>query len=579
MGAPVRSAAWGTAVPAWQDMIRDRRTPMPALPLFEAEAERAVRIFKRLRIPDVPGMPTNGEACEPWVFDLVRAIFGSYDRETKRRMLREIFLLVPKKNAKSAMAAAIIVTAAILNERPEAELLLIAPTMTIAKIAFKQAWGIIRADAELEKLFHVREHMRTITHLVSRAEIAIKAADTDAITGGKATYTLIDETHEFAKKSKAADVFIEIRGALASRPDGFLMQITTQSKEPPAGVFKAELTRARAVRDGKIELPILPVLYELPPDLAEEWRNPETWGLVNPNLGVSVDGTFLADQLRAATEDGPAALALLASQHFNVEVGVGLKGDSWIGAEYWAGASFCGTGRSREEDAPCGLAALEALIARVEVAVVGIDGGGLDDLLGLSVFGRDRETSEWIAWFRAWAQSDVFERRKEISARLLDFEKDGDLVLLGPDNPAGDIEEIAEIVGRLLDADLLPEKAAIGLDPAGVSAIVDELDALGIADGQMVAIGQGYRLSPAIWGMERALKARKVRHYGQPLMDWVLGNAKTEQRGSAVVVTKEAAGKAKIDPLVAGFNAFQLMARNPVGKGPSVYDSRGILVV
>lgn len=74
----------------------------------------------------------------------------------------QIFLLVPKKNGKSSIAAAIMVTAAILNMRPEAELLLIAPTKKIADIAFKQAKGIIRLDPDLTKIFHSQEHQKTL---------------------------------------------------------------------------------------------------------------------------------------------------------------------------------------------------------------------------------------------------------------------------------------------------------------------------------------------------------------------------------------------------------------------------------
>ena len=94
------------------------------------------------------------------------------------------------------------------------------------------------------------------------------------ITGVKSTVTLLDETHVFSEKSNAADIFVEIRGALASRPDGFLVQITTQSKRPPAGVFRQELQNARDVRDGKLELPLLPVLYEYPRPIvmSQEWR-------------------------------------------------------------------------------------------------------------------------------------------------------------------------------------------------------------------------------------------------------------------------------------------------------------------
>lgn len=559
-------STWSTAVPDWKDRIRHRRSMVPALPLFDAVAEKALRIFKRLRVPDVIGNPTYGEACDEWVFEIVRVIFGSYDPELKRRMLREFFLLVPKKNGKSSIAAAIMVTAAILNERPEAELLLIAPTKTIAGISFKQAAGIVRLDAELSKLFHIQDHLKTITHLNTLAVIIVKAAAADVITGSKATYILIDETHVFATMSKAADIFVEIRGSLAARPDGFLVQITTQSKTPPTGVFKAELKKARDVRDGLFAFPMLAVLYELPPEDAVDggWMRRELWGLVNPNLNRSVDEDYLAGEIATAMREGPEKLALIASQHFNVEIGLGLHADRWAGADYWLGASALGM-------------TLDRLISECDVAVVGIDGGGLDDLMAIAVIGRQKDTRHWLHWGRAWAHADVFDRRQEIAPRLRQFEGEGDLVVCKQVDD--DVKEIADICERLHDEGLLPERAAIGLDAYGVATLLDVLAERGIDGDLTLAVGQGWKLQSAITTLPRKLKDRTMLHSAQPLMAWAVGNAKTELRGSNYLVTKQAAGASKIDPLMALFNAAMLMFLNPEAVGRSVYETRGIRMV
>ncbi|WP_247649386.1 terminase large subunit [Labrenzia sp. THAF82] len=532
-----------------------REPLIPDLPLFTDEAERALRVFKRLRVPDIIGTPTYGDVCDEWVFSLVRAIFGSFDVKTRRRMLREFFLLVPKKNGKSSIAAAIMVTAAILNIRPEAELLLIAPTKKIAEIAYKQAIGIIRLDPELDKVFHPQTHQKTITHRVSNAVIIIKAAEADVITGSKATFILIDETHVFAMKSKAADVFVEIRGSLAARPDGFLLQITTQSKAPPAGVFKEELDIARQVRDGELDLPLLPILYELPFEVANDngWRDPKTWGMVNPNLNRSVDERFLRDELTKAEAKGMAALLLFASQHLNVEIGQSLGG--WRGSHYWA-----------KQKLP-ELADLDILLEKSEVVTIGIDGGGLDDLLGLAVLGRHKETQNWLCWAHAWAQRDVLLIRKEVAQSLTDFENAKELTFC--DDATSDIEGVSEICQRVLESGLLPEKYGVGLDPMGVAALVDELARCGIGGDLVTGVSQGYRLSSAVWGIERKLKDGTLWHGGQGLLSWSVGNARAEQRGNAVLITKETAGKAKIDPLVALFNAVKLMEVGPVAAGSS----------
>lgn len=543
---------WNTACPDWEHKLMAGKSMVPHLPLFDDEAARALRIFKRLRLPDVHGNPTLGETADDWIFDIVAAIFGAYDPVTRRRMIQDFFLLVPKKNAKSTYAAAIMVTAMIVNPVDNAEFLLVAPTKEIADISFKQAAGIIRLDPELHKLFHQQRHIRTITHRLTGAMLQIKAADTNVITGSKATGVLVDETHVFAKKADAADIFLEIRGGLASRPHGFMIQISTQSKEPPRGVFKAELELARDVRDGKVNLPRLAVLYELPHAMAKDggWKDEATWPLVNPNLGRSVDVTYLRNALTVAERDGVDALSLLASQHFNVEIGQSLHGDRWVGAEFW-------------EDAGDRTLTLDSLIERCDVAVVGIDGGGLDDLFGLAVIGRDRASREWLVWAHAWAHEEVLQR-KEIVPALRDFEADGDLTIC--EDSTQDIVEAADIVERLSLAGLLPEKGAVGLDPMGVAALVDELAARDLEDGQIVAVGQGYKLHGAIKGAERKLKDGTLIHGAQPLMAWCVGNAKVEQRGNAVLITKQAAGKAKIDPLMAAFDAVMLMARNPEPK-------------
>ena len=62
-----------------------------------------------------------------------------------------------------------------------------------------------------------------------------------------------------------------------------------------------------------------------------------------------------------------------------------------------------------------------------------------------------------------------------------------------------------------------------------------------------------YEVAGAIKTAERNLADRTPVHGGQALMLWAVSNA-LEPKGNAIVITKQASGTAKIDPLMAEFS-------------------------
>src|SRR5262245_22969624 len=80
--AAVEGGAWDTSCRDWEERLLEGRSLVPDLPLYEAEAAKAVRVFKRLRLSDVIGTPTMAEACAPWYLKIVEALFGSLDPDT-----------------------------------------------------------------------------------------------------------------------------------------------------------------------------------------------------------------------------------------------------------------------------------------------------------------------------------------------------------------------------------------------------------------------------------------------------------------------------------------------------------------
>ena len=199
----------------------------------------------------------------------------------------------------------------------------------------------------------------------------------------------------------------------------------------------------------------------------------------------------------------------------------------------------------------------------------GLDGGGLNDLLGISVVGRETGTGRWLSWGLAFAHISALHRNRSVAAQLVDFARAGDLEVFdafgrlgadeladltdkppapSPDDPqnAGepirlppDIQALAALVQRVIDSGLL---AIVGVDTYGLGLIVEGLKTVGVWEAEpdkpdplvpLIGVAQGYKLMGPIRTAERKLADRTLIHAGQPILSWAVGNAKTEQRATA----------------------------------------------
>lgn len=586
---------WTTACPEWEHRIVQRLPLTPCPPIFPDEADEAIETYNALQMCDQGtrgDYPTFGQLSLPWTTDFVKAVFGCYcdipgHPLRGRRLVKTFFMLISKKNGKSTLAAGVMLTALLQNWRDEAEFIILSPTKEIADNSFKPIAAAIDADDELRALLHVQSHIRCITHRDTNATLKVVAADTQTVSGKKAVGILVDELHEFGKMPKAGQMLTEATGGLMSRPEGFVIYLTTQSSEPPAGVFKEKLEYARKVRDGLLVDPTFyPIIYEHPELVIKQKRylSPDTFYMTNPNLGASVDEPTLLGVIEEARNTSEEKLLDVLAKHLNVEIGLNLRADRWPGADLWQGAAKLPN------------VSLTYLTKHCEIVAGGVDGGGLDDLLGAAMIGREKNWTEvvipahhdddtgelvpeervmvqrWVAWMRAWMHPSVLQRRQDIASKLIDLKNAGLVHLV---KYAGqDCEQMAACFARINKAGLLFQ---IGFDPAAIGALIDSLLQAGVEAEKMVKVNQGYKLAGSIKTVERKIWEGVLVHDGNELGNWVVGNAKVVVRGNGTYVTKQVSGTAKIDPLIALFNAADIMQLNPEAQDESFDVSKMVI--
>ena len=535
--------------PDWEERILAGKIPVD-LHRYDAELNKkrvdmGVRIFGNLRLADVPGQPKLRDACPPWFTDFARLIFGSVG-DDGRNLLPNSLLSVAKKNSKTSYGALMLLAQMLMSPRPRATFLMVGPTQSISELAFQQIVGAINADETLASILHVRDHLKRIEHRKSGCVLAVKTFSMDVATGAKISGCLLDEAH-LLHRDEHRRVIGQLRGGMASIPEASMTIISTHADVVPSGFWGDEIKKARAVRDGDSNLAgYLPYIFEPPQSVIDDDKaiiEPENWKFGNPNLGYSVNLEWLKDSFEDARIAGQQEINRWLSQHANLEVKAHrLSDDAWSATYEWP--------KAKTET----FTTLNELIDASDYITVGLDGGGLDDLLSITFLGKMYD-GNWGTFQQSFVQQAAMERQKINSGKYADFMKAGDLHLCGVG------EDVVKVVNLLMDADRRGHLVAVGVDPAGIAnEIAVSLAAAGFDRERIVQVAQGYRLQPAMISVGRRLAEGRLVHAGQPLFDWSIANCIVNDRGFiSKADTKARAGAAKIDPVVSLLCATMVM--------------------
>lgn len=259
--------------------------------------------------------PSNFK-LELWEKSFVSCIYGIVDPTTKRRVFREVLLLIARKNGKSLIASAIADYEFQYGSGFGGRIYNIAPKLDQADIIFGNAWAMIQLDPEYQEKKKAVEDRRSQSH--NRVE------DDPTIPEKKVTGLFISATNSTFKKiafsAKKSDGFNPsmcvcdeiaswegdaglkqyevLKSGFGARPEGIILSCTTSGYVNDS-IFDELMKRATRFLLGESkEKRLLPLLYMI--DDVEKWNDINELQKSNPNLNVSVTVDYLLEEIAIA---------------------------------------------------------------------------------------------------------------------------------------------------------------------------------------------------------------------------------------------------------------------------------------
>jgi phage terminase large subunit-like protein len=503
----------GTGFPyAWNPELTD------AEGIVFRPAERVCR-FAQL-MPHIKGdWAGKGELIklEGWEIFILASVFGWVHVTTGKRRFRVADLFVPRKNAKSTLAAVIGNFMLAVDGEFGAEVYSGATSQDQAMEVFRPARLMALSTPIYRQKYGVVANVSNLAVIDKNAKfepVIGKPGD-----GASPSCAIVDEYHEH----KTSELFDTMQTGMGARSQPLMLVITTAGSDisGPCFLHQKELEK---ILEGVMENDQrFGIIFGI--DEGDDWTAEDALIKANPNYGISVDAEFLKAQQRDALAD-PRKQNTFKTKHLNV----------------WVAAASPWLNLYNLQQSGDSTLTLDAF--KGERCVVGLDLASKQDIATATwEFQReiDGEAHYYVISKNYVPQAAV---DKEENAHYRGWVNSGHLIVT-----PGNMIDLSQVGADILASSELVVVGEVAKDPWGGQQLGADLANEGF---EVVDIPQQVRyLSEPMKDIQALVDAGRFHHDGNPCYVWQLSNVEVAPDRNENIFPRKLRAQNKIDAAVA----------------------------
>lgn len=451
-------------------------------------------------------------------------IFGWRTKENKRRFT-EVTYHVPKKNAKTELAAVIALACALLDNEYSGQIYMAATAQHQARLCFDTAKTMVKLTPEFAKHFQLLAN----SIYYKKLNTAIKAISSEAggIEGAGSSCVIFDEEHE-QLTNQLRDNLIT---GMAARSQPLFISISTAGNDRSRPYYQ-HIVNCKAVLNGISSDPRHFMMIYCP-DENDEWNDPKVWEKVNPMFGISVKKEFIENQYIQAV-NSPSKQQSFKTKHLNI------TSDAlsvWIPHETWM--------RGNQD------IKIEGYYGRE--CWCGLDLASHMDFTALAILIPDGD--KFVLFHKFWIPEIMDKRTDADKQKFRNWSKMGFITLTD-----GNVTDYDVVENDILELAKNFNIKKCGYDDSNASQLVTNLQNEAVT---MEVFSQGMKsMSPNIKSFEKLVAEDKIIHPGNSVMSWMMGNALIIRDGNDNIRVDRGKSTDKVDGVLATMDALGVYSRD-----------------